>query len=90
MDLHRIPEPEAFDAQHGALAPELVWFETVEREVGKRTWAQLLIQDYFSYPYKELYSTFHADITIEIDADHRPTCRYQPSTLFHGFPHELQ
>jgi hypothetical protein len=32
------------------------WFESVEREVGKRTWWQLVTQDYLSIPFTDTYS----------------------------------
>lgn len=37
--------------------PHSAWFESIELEVGKRTWWQLVIQDHFSIPFTETYGT---------------------------------
>ncbi|RAL13470.1 uncharacterized protein BO97DRAFT_39309 [Aspergillus homomorphus CBS 101889] len=51
LGIHRIREP------HGAyMNTEETWIETVEREVGKRVWCQMVIQDHFAIPFTDTYS----------------------------------
>ncbi|RXG45923.1 hypothetical protein VDGE_30456 [Verticillium dahliae] len=42
------------------------WLEQIEIEVGKRTWWQLVIQDYFSIPFTETYAIHPAQFTTPI------------------------
>ncbi|RNJ61061.1 hypothetical protein D7B24_003474 [Verticillium nonalfalfae] len=42
------------------------WLEQTEIEVGKRTWWQLVIQDYFSIPFTETYAIHPSQFTTPI------------------------
>ncbi|KIW15467.1 hypothetical protein PV08_05513 [Exophiala spinifera] len=37
------------------LTTEEAWHETVEKEVGRRVWCQIIIQDYFAIPFTDSY-----------------------------------
>lgn len=36
--------------------PEDVWSETIDMEIGRRVWCQMVIQDYFAIPFTDSYS----------------------------------
>lgn len=61
MGLHRIPPSELDKTDCIKGSPE--WFEKIEREVGKRTWWQLVIQDHFSIPFTETYGSLSSSST---------------------------
>ena len=51
LGLHKIinaPNPDIKTAHQ--------WHETLERELGKRVWWQLVIQDHFAIPFTDTYS----------------------------------
>lgn len=62
MGLHRISPSELDNTDPIKDSPE--WFEKIEREVGKRTWWQLVIQDHFSIPFTETYGSSAFFLTI--------------------------
>jgi hypothetical protein len=37
------------------------WYTTVETEVGRRCWLQLIIQDYFQIPFTQTYSMWQPE-----------------------------
>ncbi|PYI04714.1 hypothetical protein BO78DRAFT_167669 [Aspergillus sclerotiicarbonarius CBS 121057] len=51
LGLHRIK-----DISDKPIPTEEVWAETVQREVGKRVWCQMVIQDNFAIPFTDTYS----------------------------------
>ena len=85
IGLHRI----AFDATDTADHQQTKnsWHESIEREIGKRTWWQLVIQDYFAIPFTERYSMFarHGHSTQPLTLAPRNT----PKTFQHPIPHQL-
>ncbi|KZF26689.1 hypothetical protein L228DRAFT_279860 [Xylona heveae TC161] len=50
LGLHQIAEPESLVIQTTEQ-----WHETIEREVGKRVWCQLIIQDHFAFAFTDSY-----------------------------------
>lgn len=58
MNLHKIQDLPSAGEGHAhdfILDPRSQWFEVLEREVGKRSWWQLVIQDHFSIPFTDAY-----------------------------------
>ncbi|PWY82023.1 hypothetical protein BO70DRAFT_291690 [Aspergillus heteromorphus CBS 117.55] len=51
LGLHRIK-----DSSDKSIPTEEIWIETVQREVGKRVWCQMVIQDNFAIPFTDTYS----------------------------------
>ncbi|PYI28707.1 hypothetical protein BP00DRAFT_350408 [Aspergillus indologenus CBS 114.80] len=51
LGVHRIRE-----AHGSSLNTEEGWIETAQREVGKRVWCQMVIQDHFAIPFTNTYS----------------------------------
>jgi len=58
MGLHKI-RAKPKDSGDMPSGSRLAWFESVEIEVGKRTWWQLVIQDHFSIPFTETYGEYY-------------------------------
>ncbi|KAH8195107.1 hypothetical protein TruAng_010727 [Truncatella angustata] len=60
LGLHRIQDSETGD-----------WEEKVQREVGKRIWCQMTIQDHFAIPFTESYaiSPGHVSTTVPSNSD---------------------
>lgn len=58
MNLHKIQDRAATVETDpvGSMQPSRHrWYETVETEIGKRTWWQLVIQDHFSISFTDAY-----------------------------------
>ncbi len=53
MGLHKISEP-----LWSKIETSEQWHETVERELGKRVWCQIVIQDHFGLCFTDSYSRF--------------------------------
>ncbi|PYH43874.1 uncharacterized protein BP01DRAFT_375025 [Aspergillus saccharolyticus JOP 1030-1] len=53
LGVHRIRDHPNGGA---GLDSEEAWLETVQREVGKRVWCQMVIQDHFAIPFTDTYS----------------------------------
>jgi hypothetical protein len=53
MGLHKITEPPLSDIQESKQ-----WHEAIEREIGKRVWCQIVIQDHFGLCFTDSYSKF--------------------------------
>ncbi|KAK4870435.1 hypothetical protein LT330_004783 [Penicillium expansum] len=51
LGIHKIQDPSRKPAQN-----KDEWDEKVEREVGKRVWCQMIIQDHFAIPFTDTYS----------------------------------
>ncbi|EGY14397.1 uncharacterized protein VDAG_05561 [Verticillium dahliae VdLs.17] len=71
LGLHRIqqlPEPTSIQSDPDIAIGQARsdWLEQIEIEVGKRTWWQLVIQDYFSIPFTETYAIHPAQFTTPI------------------------
>lgn len=50
MGLHEIEEPEPL-----SMSTDEDWYQTVEAQVGRRCWLQMIIQDYFQIPFTNTY-----------------------------------
>jgi hypothetical protein len=50
LGLHKIS-----DATSSGAKQSNIWYETVEREIGKRVWCQIVIQDHFAIPFTDSY-----------------------------------
>lgn len=53
MGLHNITDPPS-----SKIGTSGQWHETVERELGKRLWCQIVIQDHFGLCFTDSYSRF--------------------------------
>lgn len=51
MGLHKITEDSVLEAEGSGQ-----WHETIEREIGKRVWCQIVIQDHFGLCFTDSYS----------------------------------
>lgn len=58
------------------------WEERVEREVGKRVWCQMVIQDHFAIPFTDTYSIspMHYSTGRPMNADERNLAELPPNT----------
>ncbi|KAH0848269.1 hypothetical protein FOPE_02225 [Fonsecaea pedrosoi] len=60
------------------LTAEEAWHETVEKEVGRRVWCQMIIQDYFAIPFTDSYTINPAQYSTSLPTnahDHDLTAR---------------
>ncbi|PYH95626.1 hypothetical protein BO71DRAFT_284648, partial [Aspergillus ellipticus CBS 707.79] len=66
LGLHRIK-----DSSDNTIPTEEIWVETVQREVGKRVWCQMVIQDNFAIPFTDTYSIspMHYSTRPHLNAD---------------------
>ncbi|CAL5868421.1 uncharacterized protein PFLUO_LOCUS2646 [Penicillium psychrofluorescens] len=66
LGVHKIKDHSTSSAQ-----TEEQWAERVEREVGKRVWCQMVIQDHFAIPFTDTYSISpaHFSTGVPLNAD---------------------
>ncbi|KAJ0299207.1 hypothetical protein Brms1b_013216 [Colletotrichum noveboracense] len=51
LGIHKITDGSSLDLQ----TPEEIWDDTLQREVGRRVWLQMVIQDHFAIPFTDSY-----------------------------------
>ncbi|KAI8310720.1 putative dioxygenase [Colletotrichum sp. SAR11_59] len=51
LGIHKITDGSSLDLQ----TPEEIWEDTLQREVGRRVWLQMVIQDHFAIPFTDSY-----------------------------------
>ncbi|KAK1849648.1 alpha-ketoglutarate dependent xanthine dioxygenase [Colletotrichum chrysophilum] len=51
LGIHKITDGSNLDLQ----TPEEIWEDTLQREVGRRVWLQMVIQDHFAIPFTDSY-----------------------------------
>ncbi|KAH0430141.1 alpha-ketoglutarate dependent xanthine dioxygenase [Colletotrichum camelliae] len=51
LGIHKITDGSSLDLQ----TPEQIWEDTLQREVGRRVWLQMVIQDHFAIPFTDSY-----------------------------------
>lgn len=67
MGLHKITEASSSSGVHGSDQ----WHEAIEREVGKRVWCQIVIQDHFGLCFTDSYSGWYPGAYHDtLGADH--------------------
>ncbi|KAH8898033.1 hypothetical protein GQ53DRAFT_454101 [Thozetella sp. PMI_491] len=67
LGLHRIRACQTHSlSESTSEASRNTWYETIETEVGKRTWWQLVVQDYFGIPFTETFLINRAQFSTPI------------------------
>ncbi|EQB56785.1 hypothetical protein CGLO_03169 [Colletotrichum gloeosporioides Cg-14] len=51
LGIHKITDGSSLDLQ----TPEDMWDDTLQREIGRRVWLQMVIQDHFAIPFTDSY-----------------------------------
>ncbi|KAK2752072.1 alpha-ketoglutarate dependent xanthine dioxygenase [Colletotrichum kahawae] len=51
LGIHKITDGSSLDLQ----TPDQMWEDTLQREVGRRVWLQMVIQDHFAIPFTDSY-----------------------------------
>jgi hypothetical protein len=66
LGLHKIS-----DAPSLCVTPSDIWHEKIEREIGKRVWCQIVLQDHFAIPFTDSYciSLSHFSTSLPLNCD---------------------
>ncbi|KAI8254848.1 putative dioxygenase [Colletotrichum sp. SAR 10_77] len=79
LGIHKITDGSSLDLQ----TPEEIWEDTLHREVGRRVWLQMVIQDHFAIPFTDSYGINPAQYSTSLprNADDANLVDAQETTL---------
>lgn len=69
LGVHKIGDTETASASSGSSLSQEAWYGTLEKEVGRRVWLQMVIQDHFAIPFTDSYGIYPAHYSTKIPSN---------------------
>ncbi|EFW99065.1 c6 zinc finger domain containing protein [Grosmannia clavigera kw1407] len=69
LGVHKIGDPKPDILASDVPLPREEWYAMLEREVGRRVWLQMVIQDHFAIPFTDSYGIYPAQYSTKIPSN---------------------